>query len=78
MGLKQWYSTEKMKKSHIGDMPQSYSQIKITLLGHSTPNGANFCCLDMTHPRVWQKFAKLLQYIRYDNLENFGLILCTD
>ena len=45
MGLKQWYSIEKMKKPHIGDTPQSYSQIKITLLGHSTPDGAKFLML---------------------------------
>ena len=37
----------------------------------------NFWGFDMTHLRIWQKFAKLLQYIRYDDPENFSVISCT-
>ena len=44
-------------------------------LGHSMSNNAS---LDMTHFRIWSKFAKLSQYIRYDNPENFSLIPCMD
>ena len=34
--------------------------------------------LDMTHLRIWKEIAKLLQYMEYDNPENFSLISCTD
>ena len=44
-------------------------------LGHSMSSNTN---LGLTHPRIWQKFAKLLQYKRYDNPENFSLIHCMD
>ena len=44
-------------------------------LGHSMSNNAS---LDMTHFKIWSKFAKLSQYIRYDNPENFSLISCMD
>ena len=32
--------------------------------------------LDMIHLRIPQEFAKLLQYIRYDNPEDFSSISC--
>ena len=45
------------------------------LNGHSTPpNGAKF--LRLGHDP--SSYANLLQYIRYDNPENFSLISCTD
>ena len=33
---------------------------------------------NMTHLIIWQKSAKLLQHIRYDNPEKFSLISCMD
>ena len=43
--------------------------------GHSISYGAS---LDMTHLRILYGFGKLLQYLLYDNPENFNLTSCTD
>ena len=48
---------------------------KVSRQSHSMSSHA---IMDMTHLRIWQKFAKLLQYIRYDNPEKFSLISCMD
>ena len=45
-------------------------------MGHSTPNGAKFLRLGHDPSQNLKKKAKLLQYIRYDNPENFSLISC--
>ena len=34
--------------------------------------------LDITHLWIWLKFVRLLQYIRFNNPNNFSLIPCTN
>ena len=48
------------------------------LRDHSAPNGAKFLKFGHEPSQNLIKFAKLLQYIRYDNPENISLISCTD
>ena len=48
------------------------------LRDHSAPNGAKFLKFGHDPSQNLIKFAKMLQYIRYDNPENFSLISCMD